>query len=248
MNLGLSGRRAVVGGGSAGLGLASAKALAEEGAEVLIIGRDAERLESARAQLGERVHCFVGDLSTREGARSVVGEAKRIFTTTDILIANVGGPPPGLAQSVDIDLLEQSIDRCLLAMVELCNGLLPGMVEQRWGRVLAITSTGVRQPLSAMVNSNAARAGLTGYLKTLAREVIGQGITVNSILPGSQMTARLESLIGERMEGYIANHPAGRAGEPEDFGKIATFLCSEPANYLTGVALSVDGGADSSLI
>jgi 3-oxoacyl-[acyl-carrier protein] reductase len=133
-------------------------------------------------------------------------------------------------------------------MVELCNGLLPGMVEQRWGRVLAITSTGVRQPLSAMVNSNAARAGLTGYLKTLAREVIGQGITVNSILPGSQMTARLESLIGERMEGYIANHPAGRAGEPEDFGKIATFLCSEPANYLTGVALSVDGGADSSLI
>lgn len=248
MNLGLAGRRAVVGGASGGLGLATAAALVEEGVEVLLVSRDAERLEAARETLGKRAQFFASDLSTREGARAVVEEAHRRFETTDILIANTGGPPPGLAAGVDVEVLEASIDRCLLTMVELCSGLLPGMTKQGWGRIVAITSTGVRQPLSAMVNSNAARAGLTGYLKTLAREVIGQGVTVNSILPGSQMTARLESLIGEGMEGYLANHPAQRAGRPEDFGRIAAFLCSEPANYLTGVALSVDGGADTSLL
>ena len=248
MNLGLAGRHAVVGGASAGLGLATAAALAAEGVEVLLVSRDADRLEEARKKIGDRAAIFAADLSTREGARAVVEEASRRFETTDILVANTGGPPPGLAAGADVDVLEAAIDRCLLAMVELCGGLLPGMTKQGWGRIVAITSTGVRQPLSAMVNSNAARAGLTGYLKTLAREVIGHGVTVNSILPGSQLTDRLESLIGDGLDGYLANHPAQRAGRPEDFGQIAAFLCSEPANYLTGVALSVDGGADTSLL
>ena len=122
------------------------------------------------------------------------------------------------------------------------------MRERRWGRILAITSGGVRQPLGGMIYSNASRTGLTGYLKTLAREVISDGVTVNSILPNNIVTNRLESLIGDGLSGYLASLPAGRGGEPRDFGQIAAFLCSEPANYVTGVALSVDGGVDAALL
>ena len=133
-------------------------------------------------------------------------------------------------------------------MVELCQGFLPGMRERRWGRIVAITSGGVRAPLSNMVYSNTSRAGLTAFLKTLSREVIADGVTVNSILPSNQVTKRLASLVGDGMDGYLAALAAKRGGEPGDFGRVAAFLCSQPANYLTGVALAVDGGIDSGLV
>jgi 3-oxoacyl-[acyl-carrier protein] reductase len=248
MKLGLEGRKAVVGASSEGLGLATARALAEEGAEVLLCGRDAAKLDAAAAEIGERAQTVIGDLSTQAGARALVEHGLERFGRADILVANVGGPPPGLAQNVDPTQLQAAVDRCLLAMVELCQGFLPGMREAGWGRILAITSTGVRQPLSGMIYSNVSRAGLTGYLKTLAREVIADGVTVNSILPANIVTARLEGLIGDNMPAYVSQLPSGRGGDPADFGRIAAFLCSEPANYLTGVALSVDGGADSGLL
>jgi 3-oxoacyl-[acyl-carrier protein] reductase len=248
VRLGLEGRKAVVGASSEGLGLATARALAEEGAEVLLCGRDAGKLEAAAAGIGERAQSLVADLSTPEGARGLVTHALDRFGRVDVLVANVGGPPPGLAQTVDTTQLQAAVDRCLMAMVELCQGFLPGMREAGWGRILAITSTGVRQPLAGMVYSNVSRTGLTGYLKTLAREVIVDGVTVNSILPANIVTARLEGLIGENMPAYLAQLPSGRGGSPDDFGRIAAFLCSEPASYLTGVALSVDGGADTGLI
>ena len=248
MNFELEGKRAVVGASSEGLGFATAAALAEEGVQVLLAGRDATKLEAAQARIGERAEIVVADLSTRSGARMLVEAGLERLGEVDILVANVGGPPPGLARNVDIDRLEESVDRCLVAMAELCQGFLPGMVDRGWGRIVAITSSGVRQPLPGMVYSNTARAGLTSYLKTLAREVIADGVTVNSILPANMITPRLESLIGEGLDAYAKTLPAGRGGDPMDFGRIAAFLCSEPANYLTGVSLSVDGGVDSSLI
>ena len=247
MNLGLAGRKAIVGGGSEGLGLATAAALAAEGASVLVASRDAGKLEAARAKIDGDVTTLACDLASVEGARALVAHAIASLGQVDVLVANVGGPPPGLAQKIDLETMQAALDRSFLAMVELCQGVLPGMRQRGWGRIVAITSTGVRAPLAGMIYSNASRASLTAYLKTLAQEVIGDGVTVNSILPANQLTARLESLIGGGMDTYVAGLPAGRGGDPADFGRIAAFLCSEPANYLTGVALSVDGGVDRSL-
>ncbi len=253
MELGISGRTALVGASTEGLGFATAHALAEEGVRVCLSGRDAGRVAAAAGKIrgsvpGAQVEGIAADLAIAAGARALVEGARERFGGIDILVANVGGPPPGPAHSVDLETLRASLDRCLLAMVELCQGCLPGMRAQGWGRILAITSGGVRAPLANMVHSNTARAGLTAYLKTLAREVIADGITVNSILPSNQVTQRLESLVGDGMDRYLAALPAGRGGRPSDFGRIAAFLCSEPANYLTGVALPVDGGTDPGLI
>ena len=198
---------------------------------------------------GAKVDGIAADLSTVEGARALVEAARARLGAVDIIVANVGGPPPGPAQTADLATLRASLDRCLLAMIELCQGFLPEMRERRWGRILAITSGGVRAPLANMVYSNTSRAGLTAYLKTLAREVIAEGVTVNSILPSNQVTKRLESLLGDGLDRYLAALPAeARRARPSDFGKVAAFLCSEPANYLTGVALSVDGGTDPGLV
>jgi 3-oxoacyl-[acyl-carrier protein] reductase len=252
MELGIAGRTAVVGASTEGLGYATARALAEEGVRICLSGREAGRVaaavESIRRQVaGAAVEGVAADLSTVEGARSLIDAAEARLGRVDIVVANVGGPPPGPAHAADLPALRAALDRCLLAMVELCQGFLPGMRAQRWGRILAITSGGVRAPLANMVYSNTSRAGLTAYLKTLAREVIADGVTVNSILPSNQVTTRLETLVGDGMDRYLAALPAGRGGQPSDFGKVAAFLCSEPANYLTGVALPVDGGTDAGL-
>jgi 3-oxoacyl-[acyl-carrier protein] reductase len=253
MELGIAGRTAVIGASTEGLGFATARALAEEGVRVCVTGREAGRVatavEAIRASVpSARVDGIAADLSTVEGARNLVEAARARLGDVDIVVANVGGPPPGPAQSTDLATLRASLDRCLLAMIELTQGFLPGMRARRWGRILAITSGGVRAPLANMVYSNTSRAGLTAYLKTLARELIAEGVTVNSILPSNQITRRLESLVGDGLPGYLAALPAKRGGDPRDFGRIAAFLCSEPANYLTGVALSVDGGTDPALV
>jgi 3-oxoacyl-[acyl-carrier protein] reductase len=253
MDLGIAGRKAVVGASTDGLGFATARAHAEVGVELCITGRDQGRVSAAAEAIrkdvaGAKVEGMAVDLSTLEGARSLVAGAGLRLGSVDIVVANVGGPPPGPAHATDLAALQASLDRCLLAMVELCQGFLPGMRARGWGRILAITSGGVRAPLANMVYSNTSRAGLTAYLKTLSREVIADGVTVNSILPSNQVTKRLESLVGDGMDRYLAALPARRGGAPSDFGKVAAFLCSEPANYLTGVALAVDGGTDPGLV
>jgi 3-oxoacyl-[acyl-carrier protein] reductase len=247
VKLGIEGRRAVVGASSEGLGLATAMALAEEGAQVLVCGRDRAKLDAAVERIGASASSFVADLSSVAGAHALAGHALDTLGQVDILVPNVGGPPAGLAQTTDLEQLRASLDRCLLSMAALCQDLLPGMRERKWGRILAITSSGVREPLPGMVYSNASRAGLTGYLKTLASEVIADGVTVNSILPSGQLTKRLETMIGKGLDAFVASLPAGRAGDPRDFGRVAAFLCSEPANYVTGVALPVDGGSGRGL-
>ena len=253
MDLGIKGRTAVVGASTEGLGFATARALAEDGVRVCITGREAGRVAAAAEAIrsgvaGAKVEGIAADLSTVEGAHALVEAARARLGPVDIVVASVGGPPPGPARTVDLATLRASLDRCLLAMIELSQGFLPEMRERRWGRILAITSGGVRAPLSNMVYSNTSRAGLTSYLKTLAREVIADGVTVNSILPTNQVTKRLESLLGGNVDGYLKGLPAKRGGSATDFGKVAAFLCSEPANYLTGVALSVDGGVDPGLV
>ena len=253
MDLGIKGRTAVVGASTEGLGFATARALAEEGVRVCITGREAGRVAAAAEAIrsgvaGAKVEGIAADLSTVEGAHALVEAARARLGPVDIIVASVGGPPPGLAQTVDLATLRASLDRCLLAMIELCQGFLPEMRERHWGRILAITSGGVRAPLSNMVYSNTSRAALTSFLKTLAREVIADGVTVNSILPSNQVTKRLESLLGGKLDVYLTGLPAKRGGSATDFGKVAAFLCSEPANYLTGVALSVDGGVDPGFV
>jgi 3-oxoacyl-[acyl-carrier protein] reductase len=247
MDLGIEGRRAAIAGASGGLGFAIARSLAREGVRVAICGRDRERIDAAAASMGGGVIPLVADVSSEAGASDFVARAADVLGgAVDILLANGGGPPAGQAAGVDVEQLRDAVERSLFAHVAMVEAALPAMREKRWGRILAITTVGVREPLPTMVYSNVARTGLTGYLKQLSREVIRDGITVNSLLPNSHRTGRLESMIPD-LEGYAASLVSGRLGSAGDFGEIGAFLCSEQANYLTGIALPVDGGSGASL-
>jgi 3-oxoacyl-[acyl-carrier protein] reductase len=247
MDLGIEGRCAAVAGASAGLGLATAKALAAEGVRVAMCSRDAGRIEAAAKEVGDLATPLVADASTEQGAEDFIARALAVHDgRIDILLANAGGPPPGRAVDLDPALVRSWIDRSLFAHMALCRAVLPGMRERGWGRILAITTVGVKEPLPGMIYSNVARTGLTAYLKQLSREVIADGVTVNTLLPNSHLTERLESMIPD-LAAYAASLPSGRVGNADDFGRIAAFLCSEQANFLTGVALPIDGGAGSTL-
>ena len=196
MELGISGRRAVVAGASAGLGYAVAAALVSDGAQVAICGRDRARIERAGAALGPRAVAIVADVSTADGATRFVEEAEAALGGVDILVPNAGGPPAGTFASTPIDDYATALEANLLSTVAMCQAAVPRMVEQGWGRVVAITSIAVRQPIESLILSNTARAGVTGFLKTLALEVAPHGVTVNSVQPGSHATERLVSLHG----------------------------------------------------
>lgn len=247
METGLAGRRAAVAAASKGLGFASARALAADGARVAICGRSKERIEEAAAELGAGVVPLVADVSTPDGARRFVAEARQALGGLDVLVANAGGPPAGNFASTPFDAYSPALALNLLSVVAMCQEAVPGMQAQRFGRIVAITSISVRQPIANLILSNTARAGVTGFLKTLAREVAGDGITVNSVQPGSHATDRLLGLYGDR-ETAAADIPAGELGRPEDFGTVVAFLCSDPARFITGAALPVDGGAYAGLL
>jgi len=247
MDLGIEGRGAAVGGASKGLGLATAQALAAAGARVAICSRDGGRVEEAAKAIGPLATPIVADVSTPAGASAFIEASRAALGRIDILVANGGGPIAGPAEGVELEALRESIDRSLLAMVTMCGAVVPEMKEQGWGRILAITSVGVKQPLVNMVHSNTARAGLTAYLKTLSSEVVSSGITVNSILPGLHLTDRVHELMGDNIDAVLKSLPTGKAGSVEDFGQIAAFLCSRWTAYLSGVALPVCGGATTGL-
>lgn len=246
MQLGLDGRRALVTGASSGLGLACAQALAAEGARVAIVARSAERLAAAAATIDAPVEVLVGDLSDPSGATDVADAAVGALGGVDILIANAGGPPPGTFATTALDLYEPALRLNLLSTVALCHAVVPAMRERGWGRVVAITSISVREPIAQLILSNTARAGLTGFLKTLAREVAADGVTVNSLQPGMHATERLQQLYGD-VSALTGDIPAGVIGDPADFGKLAAFVCSDAARFLTGTAIPVDGGASHGL-
>jgi 3-oxoacyl-[acyl-carrier protein] reductase len=245
MELNLEGRAAVVAAGSRGLGRACAAALAAEGAQVAICGRDQATLEATAAEIG--VTPIVADVSSTDGARGFVRDAKAALGKVDILVPNAGGPPPGGFSAIsDPDEYARAFQLNALSAIAMCTEAVPAMQAQQWGRVVAITSIAVRQPIPTLILSNTARAGLTGFLKTLAREVASDGVTVNSLQPGVHDTDRIRHLPGG-LDAATASVPMGRAGDPADFGAVCAFLCSEPARFVTGVALPVDGGAFAGL-
>lgn len=252
MDLGIAGRTAAVAAASAGLGLASARALAADGVRVAICGRDRARIDDAVVSLpGDGHAALVADVSTPAGALGFVADASEALgAAPDILVTNAGGPPPGTFASTPLDAYGPALELNLLSVVAMCQAAVPVMQERRWGRVVAITSVAVRQPIGGLILSNTARAGATGFLKSLANEVAADGVTVNSVLPGSHATDRLLSLYGgpEGAERAAAAVPAKVLGDPADFGAVVAFLCSEHARFVTGVALQVDGGAYAALL
>ena len=243
MELNLDGRRALVTGASSGLGLACAQALAAEGASVAIAARSADRLAAAAATCAGDVAQIVADVSSPDAVETMVADAVARLGGIDILIANSGGPPPGNFSDTDVDAYEPALRLNLLSTVAMCKAVVPGMRERGWGRILAITSIAVREPNERLILSNTARAGVTGFLKTLAREVAADGVTVNSLQPGLHVTDRLQAVYGDDLPAVAAEIPAGRLGDPADFGRIAAFLCSDTAQFVTGAAIPVDGGA-----
>ncbi len=165
-----------------------------------------------------------------------------------MLVANGGGPRPGTFASTPVEDYPAALSANLLAVVAMCRRAVPAMQAQGWGRVVAITSVGVRQPIPELILSNTARAGVTGFLKTLALEVARDGVTVNSLLPGSHATNRITSLYGDDLSAVASTVPAGIVGDPTDFGAIVAFLCSRQAAFVTGTAIAVDGGAVRALL
>ncbi len=247
MDLGLRGRRALVTGASSGLGLACARSIAAEGAEVAIASRSAERLADAASTIDGDVVRIVADVASTEGVAAMMADAEAALGGIDILIANAGGPPPGNFTETELDQYEPALRLNLLSTVAMCKAAIPAMQERGWGRVIAITSISVREPIDRLILSNTARAGLTGFLKTLAREVAGDGVTVNSLQPGLHATDRLRSVYGDDLSGAAADVPAGIVGDPSDFGRLAAVLCSDSARFVTGAAIPVDGGASHGL-
>ena len=243
MDLGLNGKRAAVAAASQGLGFETARALAAEGVRVAICGRDGAKIDAAAAQIGGDVVALVADVGSAEGGSGFVREAAEALGGVDILVANAGGPPAGDWASTPTERYPDALALNLLSVVGMCEAAVPAMREQGWGRVLAITSITVRQPSPTLILSNTARAGATAFLKTLAREVAGDGVTVNSLQPGLHATDRLKSLYGGDVGAAAAHIPAKQVGRPEDFGAVAAFLCSDHARFITGAAIPIDGGA-----
>lgn len=256
MDLGLTGRRAAIAASSGGLGFAAARALLADGVRVAICGRDANRLSTAvdtlrstapaSARPGDVVG-IIADVSTSEGAEAFVDEARDRLGGIDIVVPNAGGPPAGDFASLDLADFGRALELNLLSTVAMCQAAVPAMQDQGWGRVVAITSISVRQPIEGLILSNTARAGVTGFLKTLANEVARTGVTVNSVQPGSHDTDRLRSLHHDDLTDAAHAIPVGVVGRPEDFGAVVAFLCSDHARFITGASIPVDGGAHRGL-
>jgi 3-oxoacyl-[acyl-carrier protein] reductase len=244
MDLGIAGRRAIVPAASGGLGLAVAQALAAAGARVAMCSSDRERIESAAAEVGAGAVPLVADVTSAQGATGLIDAAEQALDgPPDILILNGPGPPPGNFAATPVERYAQAIERLIVPAVAACHRAVPGMRERGWGRVVAITSIAVRQPMPTLILSNTARTGLTSFLKTMALEVAADGVTVNSVQPGLHGTPRLHAIFGDRLDEEVARIPAHRLGGVPEFGAAVAFLCSEHASYITGAAIPIDGGA-----
>ncbi len=246
MDLGIAGKRAAVAASSTGLGYACAQALLAEGAQVAMCSRSRERIDAAVKQLGDGAIPIVADVSSEDGARGFVKRAIEELGGVDILVANAGGPPPGPPSSTPLQAYREALDLNLLSTIAMAQEALPGMRDRRWGRIVAITSSGARQPIGFLAASSVARAGVSSFLKTLATEVAADGVTVNAAQPGLHDTDRVKSL--GSVDDLAKRIPSGTIGAASDFGKVVAFLASEPAAFVNGTALLVDGGAYPGLV
>ncbi len=245
MDLQIKDRVALVTAAAKGLGLGVATALAREGARVAISSRSAERSEAAAQAIG--AHAFAHDASDAEKAPELVAAVERALGPIDILVTNSGGPPASPdALSFSLQQWREAYEMLLLGQIALINAALAGMCERGWGRVLSLSSSVVREPSPVLMLSQAHRSGLLAALKTIARQVAGNGVTVNTLLPGLILTDRTRELGADKPE-RLATMPIGRLGTVEEFGAAAAFLCSQPAAYITGTTLLVDGGVGQSI-
>lgn len=254
MDLGITGKKALVCASSKGLGLGCAESLAEAGVDLVMNARGSEALEAAaadiRARFGVDVVTVAADVSTPDGQDAVLAASQGV----DILVTNAGGPPPGMWSDWDRDDFIKALDANMLAPIALMKALLPGMMEKGWGRVVNITSVSVKSPIAVLGLSNSARAGLTGYVAGTARQVAGSGVTINNLQPGIHATDRAASLdagaskaqgisVEEARKQRFASIPAGRYGTRQEFGAACAFLCSQHAGFMVGQNILLDGGA-----
>ncbi len=254
MDMGISGKRALVCASSKGLGRGCAEALAAEGVHLVLNARTKGPLEataeSIRTTYGVDVKTVTADIATAEGQAEVLAAAGDI----DILVNNAGGPPPGLWSDWDREDFIKALDANMLAPIALMKALLPAMMDKGWGRVVNITSMSVKAPIAILGLSNSARAGLTGYVAGTSRQVAQKGVTINNLLPGLHATDRGLSLahadseqqgitVEEAMQKRAATIPANRYGTSEEFGAACAFLCSQYAGYIVGQNILLDGGA-----
>ena len=245
MDLGLSGRTAIVCGASSGMGLAIAEALVREGANVAMFARRRELLEREAERLGALA--VRGDVTVRADLERLVERTLAAFGRIDVLVNNSGGPPAGAASTLLDDDVEAAVELLLLSAVRLTTLCLPHLIASGNGRVINIASTSVKQPIDNLALSNAVRPGVVGWAKTLAREIGPQGVTVNSIAPGRIDTERLRSL-ARGGEPDASDVPLGRLGRPEEVADAVCFLASDRASYVSGTVLAVDGGLTRGLL
>ena len=258
MDLGIAGRVAVVGGSSKGMGKAAAMAMAREGARVAVCARHGEELEQAAAEIraasaADRIMPIVADLSVPEDVDRLVAETASRWGRVDIAVNNIRGPGPGQPTEFSDEDWYSAFELNFYSAVRMCRQVLPIMKRQGWGRIISILSLSVKQPEDNLGLSTVTRTAAAAYMKTLATEVANEGITVNTVLPGSIATERLQGVWemqakfhnrdqGHAMEDRLALVPSGRFGKPEEVGDFICFLASERASFITGLHLPVDGG------
>lgn len=256
MELGLRGRVAVVCGSTRGLGHAVAKALVREGARVAVNGRNAGDVEAAAVAVDAVP--LAADVSDPKQAEELVNRAVRELGRLDILFCNAGGPPSAPFKDQPPEAWRAALETNLLSAMHLARAAVPVMRKRQWGRIICLTSVAAKQPLPGLILSTTARAGVLGFAKALADEVAADGITVNVVCPGFIATARTQELAEVRakrekrtpedvMKDMVADIPLGRMGSPEELAAAVVFLASEPASYVTGAVLQVDGGFTRSL-
>jgi 3-oxoacyl-[acyl-carrier protein] reductase len=263
MDLGINGKIALVTAASRGLGRGCAEQLAAEQCRVAICSREEAGAEQTAREIaadtGAEVVGFSADMSRPDDVTRLLEKVRQSLGDPDILVTNAGGPPPGTYASTELDLYEKAFELTLMSAVRLVHGTTPAMMTNSWGRIIAITSISVKQPIGNLILSNMARAGLTGFLKTVSTELAPHGITVNALLPGTHKTSRIEQLVQDRSarEGkpaekvyqeVMAENPSHSIGDPFDFGAAAAFLASQQARYITGQSLLVDGGRYTGLL
>ncbi|MCX8088340.1 MAG: SDR family oxidoreductase [Meiothermus ruber] len=261
MDLGIAGKLALVTGASQGIGRAIATTLAEEGARVVMAARNREKLQELVREIrtsGGEAHAVAVDLAREEELERLIVETQKLGAV-ELFLGNTAGPKPGAARDLKIQDIRMAAEQLWYPMVALANALLPDMQARQFGRILFITSLAVKEPIENLALSNALRAGLTGYAKTLAKEVAPFGITVNTLGPGYTRTERVEEVFAFRAQSQgisleaayaqqAAQIPAGRMASPQEIANVAVFLLSARASYLTGQVIMVEGGVIRGLL